>query len=193
MKKAPRAGRSGDPSRRGLPDGGRILGPGVVVGDEDDVGMFRRRPPHQGPLGRVPVQCFAGPRGVASGVGHQLPLSRDRMDGAIWLAVAVGVCNNPDPISFVRGVDTASWNNERPCLVAFSFQIRKDRVEFHLDDANNVLSNNPSGPDLRNDSKHLRPEVTVIFCASSLPRLRERLARKTPAYNICPSFVVFAI
>jgi hypothetical protein len=41
----------------------------------------------------------------------------------------------------------------------------------------NIFANNPSGPECGNDSKHLWPEVTVIFRALSLPGNTERLAR----------------
>jgi hypothetical protein len=80
----------------------------------------------------------------------------------------------------VPGIDTASWNNKRPAGVAECFQVRKHRVEFHVDDASNVLSKNPSGFCFRDNAEHFRPEVTVICRAFSLPGAAERLARKSP-------------
>jgi len=78
----------------------------------------------------------------------------------------------------VRGIDTASWNNKRLAGVAFAFQVRKHRVEFHIDDSSNILAKHPTGSCFFDNSEHLWPERTVIFCAPSLPGNRERLARK---------------
>jgi hypothetical protein len=49
-------------------------------------------------------------------------------------------------------------------------------VEAHADEASNVLSNDPSGPESLNDRKHRIPEVAVIACASALPGRTEGLA-----------------
>jgi hypothetical protein len=76
---------------------------------------------------------------------------------------------------------------ERPRSVAFQFQISKHRVEFHADETANILSNDPSGPRLMDDSKHLRPDRTVIFLASSLPGVTERLAGEPPGKQSCSS------
>jgi hypothetical protein len=59
----------------------------------------------------------------AFGVGHQLPWCFC-IEGDIWFAVAVGVCNNPDSIPSVVGVDGTSWKYKRPAGVAFPFQVR---------------------------------------------------------------------
>ena len=59
----------------------------------------------------------------------QLPLSRVAIEGAIWFAFAVGVCNNPDPLPDVRGANRASWNIKRPCGVAFALQVREYFVQ----------------------------------------------------------------
>ncbi len=93
---------------------------------------------------------------------------------------ASGVRHNPDPVSAVPGIDTASWNNKRPAGVADAFQVRKHSVEFHVDDASNVLSKHPSGSCLRDNAQHFRPEMTVIRRAPSLPGATEWLARKSP-------------
>ena len=34
---------------------------------------------------------------------------------------------------------------------------------YHLEDATNVLTNNPTGPDLVNGTEHVRPEVTAVL------------------------------
>jgi hypothetical protein len=79
----------------------------------------------------------------------------------------------------VSGIDGTSRNNKRPAGVADSFQVRKHVVEFHSDDASNVLAKNPSGSRFANNAQHFRPERAVICRASSLPGNAERLARKS--------------
>tara|TARA_R100001509_G_scaffold158629_1_gene124061 strand:- start:91 stop:438 length:348 start_codon:yes stop_codon:yes gene_type:complete len=115
------------------------------------------------------------------------------MLGAIWFAFAVGVCNNPDSVASVLGIDGTSWNNKRLAGVAFTFQVRKHRVEFHVDDSSNVFANDPSGLYFAYDSEHLRPECAVIFCASLLPGNGERLARESSANKLNCSSVLIAI
>jgi len=90
---------------------------------------------------------------------------------------AVG--NNPHPVPSVRGVFGASWNNKRLHFVAFTFQVRNTIVESHVDKTSDVLSNDITGLAFGNNPKHFRPEVTVIFLASSLPGAGERLTRKS--------------
>jgi hypothetical protein len=90
-----------------------------------------------------------------------------------------GVAHNRDSISSVWGIDGTSRNNNRLAGVTDSFQVRKHLVERQRDDSSNVLTNNPTGSDLLYNSKHFRPEVTVIFLASSLPGCTEWLARKS--------------
>src|SRR5262245_52058994 len=91
---------------------------------------------------------------------------------------ALGVAHNPHSVSSVFGIDGASWNNKRLAFVTFTFQVRKHSVEFHVDDSSNVLTKHPSGSGFRYNSEHFRPEVAVIFRASSLPGLGKWLARK---------------
>jgi hypothetical protein len=78
-----------------------------------------------------------------------------------------GVGNNPDSISPVGGIDGASWYKKRLDGVPFSFQVRKHLVEHHpvipISKPANILSHNPAGFSFSYDSKHLRPEVAVIF------------------------------
>jgi hypothetical protein len=92
--------------------------------------------------------------------GVRLPLSP---------SVALAVGHNPNSVSSVSGIDGASWNNDRPAFVAFGLQVRKATVEFHADDSRHILANDPSGPDIRNNLEHRRPEETVIARACSLP------------------------
>uniref|UniRef100_A0A6M3JNW8 Uncharacterized protein n=1 Tax=viral metagenome TaxID=1070528 RepID=A0A6M3JNW8_9ZZZZ len=87
--------------------------------------------------------------------------------------------NNPNPVPSVRGVDGASWYNKRLDFVAFTFQVRNTIVEAHIDEASNIFANDPRGLCFGNHPKHFRPEITVIFLASSLPGTGERLARKS--------------
>ena len=86
------------------------------------------------------------------------------------------VGHNPDAFALVRGINTDSRNSERLAGVVACFQVRKHIVERHLDDASNVLTNDPSGPALADDAAHLRPEVAVIRLASTLPGDAEGLA-----------------
>jgi hypothetical protein len=109
------------------------------------------------------------------------------MDGANWFIAAVGVANNPDPIPAVRGIDGTSRNNKRLAGVAEAFQVRKTAVELHVDEPSNVLANDPSGSDRRNDSSHFRPEITVICRASSLPGMAEGLAGESTDDNVSKS------
>jgi len=85
----------------------------------------------------------------------------------------------------VRGVDGASWNNNRLDFITFGFQVKTHLFEFHVDDSSNVLTNDPSGPDFRYDSEHFRPEMAVIILALSLPGNAERLARESPGKQSC--------
>jgi hypothetical protein len=75
----------------------------------------------------------------------------------------------------VRGIDCASWNNNRPPGVAIGFQVSKHLVEAQGDVTSNILSNDPSGSDFANNSAHFRPEVTVIRFACAPPGVTERL------------------
>lgn len=81
------------------------------------------------------------------------------------------------------GTDARSRNNERPDGVAETLQVRSAIVERHADEASNVFSKHPSGPELRHDPAHLRPEETVIVRASSLPGATERLAGKAAGHE----------
>ena len=73
--------------------------------------------------------------------------------------------DDPDSISSVRGIDGASWNNKRPCGVAFTFQVKKHLVEPQRDVTSNIFANNKSGSFLLNKLKHCRPEVAIVFNA----------------------------
>jgi hypothetical protein len=84
----------------------------------------------------------------------------------------------------VRGVDGASWNNNRLAGVAFGLQVRKHLVEAHCDVTSNVFSKEPSGPEGNQEPIHFRPEVTVIFLALSLPGMTKGLAWVAPANKV---------
>jgi len=89
---------------------------------------------------------------LARGVGHipetQLPRPFSTIEGLVWFALAVGVCNNPDPISSVRGVNGASWNDKWDGLIPEAFQVRKAALEAHrlVNKASHILANDPSRP-----------------------------------------------
>jgi hypothetical protein len=99
----------------------------------------------------------------AQGVGHIAPPPR----------------NNPDSVSSVRGIDTASWNNDRLDFVTTRFQVNTHLFEFHIDDSSNILTNDPTWLCLLYDSEHLRPEMAVIVFASLLAGTTVRLAGKS--------------
>lgn len=96
----------------------------------------------------------------------------------------VGVPQNEYSLSPVRRILTASWNKERNRLVVEIFQVNKHIVENSADDSRHILSNDPSGPEETNNLAHLRPEVTVICCASSLPGDTVRLTWESAADNV---------
>ena len=79
-------------------------------------------------------------------------------------------------LSLVRGTDARSRNSERPAGVADTLQVSNAIVECHADDPSNILSNDPSGPELLHNAEHFRPEETVVLCASPLPGDGKRLA-----------------
>lgn len=87
--------------------------------------------------------------------------------------------DDPDPVASVRGVDGASWNNNRPAGVALGLQIRQNSVERQRDDASNVFAQEYSGSRGCNKAMQLRPEVTVIRLRALSSRDAERLARET--------------
>src|SRR4051812_37115440 len=91
------------------------------------------------------------------------------IDGAVWFAVSVGVAEKPDAIPPVILSDGTSWNDKRRDRKADGFQVRNHLGECQASDPNNVLSNDPSGPDFGHDAQHLRPEVAVICRAAPLP------------------------
>jgi len=91
-------------------------------------------------------------------------------------SIACAVGNNPDPVAPVRCIDGASWYNERLDLMSRSLQVSAHLFERHTDDASNVLANDPTGPGLADDPKHLRPEIAVVVRAAPLAGLGERLA-----------------
>jgi hypothetical protein len=84
----------------------------------------------------------------------------------------------------VPGVDGTSWNNKRPRGVAECLQVRKHFVEAQTDVPSNILSKHPSGPEFFDKTAHFRPEVTVIFRASTLPGCTEWLAGVSSANKV---------
>jgi hypothetical protein len=54
----------------------------------------------------------------------------------------------------------------------------------HREDSSNVFSNDPIGSDFVNAAEHVRPEIAVIFRASSLPGITKRLARKSSCEDV---------
>jgi hypothetical protein len=129
----------------------------------------------------IPFQSRAvGVAKIASQPGHFRCI-----DGAVWLAFAVGVASNdPDPVSLVSRINGESRNNKRPRGVAQGFQISEHIVERQRDDPSNVFTNDPSGSRECNNAAHLRPEVAVVFVGELFACLAEWLAGKPPADKI---------
>lgn len=121
-----------------------------------------------------------GQRTASARFRPHIPLGEIRYVPSVFLcpetSVVLGVGQEKAPLSEVRGTDASSWKYERPAGVTFTLQVRKTVVEFHIDEPSNILSKHPSGPELRHDPAHLRPEETVVLRAPSLPGFRDRLA-----------------
>tara|TARA_R110000851_G_scaffold51585_2_gene122399 strand:- start:161 stop:511 length:351 start_codon:yes stop_codon:yes gene_type:complete len=105
----------------------------------------------------------------------------------------VGVSNNPNPVSFVRGTDASSWNKGREDFVLFILQRRAHLVEYHAfvptSKPANVLCHDPSGANLSDNSEHFRPEMSIVGSAFSLSDHGERLTRKSATEDVdspCP-------
>jgi hypothetical protein len=88
----------------------------------------------------------------------------------------------------MRGACRASWNIKRPCGVAFAFQVSEYFVQAQFDEPNNVLSNNPSGPELPDNSKHFWPEMAGVVLGALSSCLGERLTRESSANKVGSSF-----
>jgi hypothetical protein len=84
----------------------------------------------------------------------------------------------------VGSADGASWNNKRLHGVVFTFQISAHFVEAQVDEASNILANDPSGLALPYESKHFWPEMTVIFLRSLVSGNGKRLAGKSSADEV---------
>ena len=84
----------------------------------------------------------------------------------------------------MRSADTASRYIKRPRGVAQGFQIIKHGVEAQVDEANNVFSKHPSGPQFLDKPAILRPEGAVIFSTQSLPCDAVRLTGESSANNV---------
>ena len=88
------------------------------------------------------------------------------------------------------GVEGTSRNNNRLCGVACACQVRKHLVESQVDVTSNVFTQHPTGSRLLKYSEYLRPEVTVIIRALSLPGHTERLARVSAGNKVNSSIVL---
>lgn len=104
-------------------------------------------------------------------------------------SVAVGVANDPNPVTAVGSVEGNSWNNKRLDAVTFAFQVKVDLLEYHAsvpsNEAANILTDNPPWMKLSYDAKHLRPEVAIIFCTSPFAGGRKRLTGEAACEDIC--------
>ena len=92
----------------------------------------------------------------------------------------VTVGNNPDAVPAVWRVDACSRKYDREDFVAFTFQVRAHRVEnqpvIPTKEAANVLRHDVGGASLSNDSKHFRPEISIVGYPGPLSCCTKRLA-----------------
>jgi hypothetical protein len=99
--------------------------------------------------------------------------------------------DDEDPFAAVPRADAASRKYKRLHFVACGFQVSAHVIECHCDEASNVLTTDPSGPDFLNNPKHLRPEVAVVCRAALLSGDGEGLAGETASEEVyrtcCPS------
>lgn len=103
------------------------------------------------------------------------------------LSLACIVGHNPCPGSLVDGPNGYSRNNNRPDLIADTFQIKTRLFECHVGEVSNILTQDEARSALVNDSEHFRPEVTVILRASSLPGCTKWLTREAARNEVAPS------
>jgi len=100
--------------------------------------------------------------------------------GLLLSSFATAVGNNPDPVSSMRGIDGASWNDKREDFVAKSFQVSAHLFEYHASvdskQAPNIFSDDPSRLELSNNASHFRPEEAVILRSAPSSGLGEGLA-----------------
>lgn len=84
-------------------------------------------------------------------------------------------------------VDGDSWNNKRLDVVTFSFQVSAHLFEYHAPpdskEATHVLSDDPCRFCKPYNSKHLRPEMAVVFRSLPSSGLGKRLAGESPCEN----------
>ena len=116
----------------------------------------------------------------------------------------------------MRGTDGTSRNKQRLDGISFTLKITADGLDdvflplavyrlilseqrgltshvsrlaglYHREDATNVLTNNPTGPDLVNGTEHVRPEVTAVLRALSPAGNGKGLAWATSCEDVDPS------
>ena len=84
----------------------------------------------------------------------------------------------------MRRPDGTSWNNERRCVVAESFQVIEYGVEAEFNMPSNVLANDPSRPEFSYESMHLGLETSRVFCSASVARDAEGLTGVSAAHDV---------
>ena len=89
---------------------------------------------------------------------------------------AVGVGNNPNSVSLVGRIDGQSRNNTRLDFITRFFQVKAYLLESESNVVCNILKQAPSGPECRDNSTDIRPEVSWVFFGLLFSGDRERLA-----------------
>jgi hypothetical protein len=93
------------------------------------------------------------------------------------LSIVFGVAHKPEPISFVRLADTASWQYCRPNGVAFCFHVCTYSIEPTVSDrAFNLFAKHNDRAALRDEPGEDGPEVPFVCNSFVLPGTAERLA-----------------
>lgn len=84
----------------------------------------------------------------------------------------------------MRRTDGTSRNNNRRDFIAETFQVKTHTFECHADDASNIFTTDPTGPNFRDNASHFRPEVTGIGCAFSFPSKAPRLTGEPTSNDV---------
>jgi len=108
----------------------------------------------------------------ALGVGHRSsrnhePASRLRIDGASWFALAVGVCNKPEPVASVRGANGRSRDAVPLRVIPARGQVSENTLKPPSKESCDVLHDDVAGSKLANESRVLAPKTRACPVDSS--------------------------
>ena len=105
---------------------------------------------------------------------------RRKSSGVPFAGFATGVGHPVQSLSDVRRADAVCSQYNRPAGVTFCFQVCEYSIEPTVaNSSRHLLSKDRCRSALADEPEHLGPEVSFVFLAFPLARLRERLARTT--------------